>query len=105
MIEPGAGDQKDEEGAPMKTMIMKTMIMSAALVALTIGGAQAQDASSGPGAMGGMGGAGGGGGRHHGQQQKDAKTEPAKPKVDEKAYNSALKAIPNKPYDAWHGVR
>jgi hypothetical protein len=53
--------------------------------------------------MGGMGGAGGG--RHHGQQQKDAKGAPPKPKVDEKAYNSALKGIPDKPYDAWHGVR
>jgi opacity protein-like surface antigen len=84
---------------------MKTIILAAAVVALTIASAQAQDASGGQGAMGGMGGAGGGGGRHHGQQQKDAKAAPPKPKVDEKAYNAALKGIPDKPYDAWSGVR
>ena len=77
---------------------MKTIFGAAAVLALTIASAQAQDA-------GGMGGMGGGGGRHHGQQQKNDKTTPAKPKVDEKAYNSALKGIPDKPYDAWHGVR
>jgi hypothetical protein len=82
---------------------MKTIILAAAVVTLTIASARAQDASGGQGAMGGMGGAGGG--RHHGQQQKDAKGAPPKPKVDEKAYNSALKGIPDKPYDAWHGVR
>jgi opacity protein-like surface antigen len=75
---------------------MKTIILAAALAALTITSVQAQN-------VGGAGGMGGGG-RHHGQQ-KDAKAAPPKPKVDEKAYNSALKDIPNKPYDAWHGVR
>jgi Spy/CpxP family protein refolding chaperone len=82
---------------------MKAIFVAAAVLALTIASAQAQDA----GGMGGMGGGGmgGGGGRHHGQQQKNDKTTPAKPKVDEKAYNSALKGIPDKPYDAWHGVR
>jgi Spy/CpxP family protein refolding chaperone len=84
---------------------MKTIILAAAVMALTIASAQAQDAGGMGGMGGGGGGMGGGGGRHHGQQQKDAKTAPAKPKVDEKAYNSALKGIPDKPYDAWHGVR
>jgi opacity protein-like surface antigen len=79
---------------------MKSIILAAAVLALTIAGAQAQDA----GGMGGGTGGGMGGGRHHGQQ-KDTKAAPPKPKVDEKAYNSALKEIPNKPYDAWHGVR
>jgi opacity protein-like surface antigen len=78
---------------------MKSIILAAAVLALTIAGAQAQDAGATGGGMGGMGG-----GRHHGQQ-KNAKAAPPKPKVDEKAYNSALKEIPNKPYDAWHGVR
>jgi hypothetical protein len=75
---------------------MKTIILAAAVAALSITAVQAQ----------GFGGAGGmsGGGRHHGQQN-NAKAAQAKPKVDEKAYNSALKDIPNKPYDAWHGVR
>ncbi len=77
---------------------MKAIILTAAVLALTMASVQAQDA----GGMGGMGGMGGG--RHHGQQ-KNAKAAPPKPKADEKAYNSALKGIPNKPYDAWHGVR
>jgi Spy/CpxP family protein refolding chaperone len=81
---------------------MKTIILAAAVMALITASVQAQD---GGGMGGGMGGGGMGGGRHHGQQQKNAKDAPAKPKVDEKAYNSALKGIPNKPYDAWHGVR
>ena len=53
----------------------------------------------------GLGGTGGGsfGGRHH-QQQKNAKTTTPKPKVDEKAYDAALKQLPNKPYDPWRGV-
>lgn len=80
---------------------MKTLIMTAAVLTLTMASAQAQDATGGNGAMGGMGGAGG---RHHGQQQKNAKAAPA-PKADEKAYKSALKGIPDKAYDAWHGVR
>jgi hypothetical protein len=28
-----------------------------------------------------------------------------KPKVNDKAYESALKNLPNKQYDPWHGVR
>jgi hypothetical protein len=37
----------------------------------------------------------------HGNSSKD----PPKPKADDKAYNSALKTLPDKQYDAWHGVR
>ena len=47
---------------------------------------------------GGMGGE-----RRHAQGQ--AKTAEPKPKADEKAYTSALKGLPDKQYDAWHGVR
>lgn len=68
-------------------------------VALMMADARAQG-------VGGMGGAGGGGGGRHQQRDKtDDKPEPAKPKVDEKAYNSALKSIPDKHYDAWGAVR
>jgi hypothetical protein len=49
-------------------------------------------------------GSGGFGGRHHGQQQKKAKAATPAPKADERAYNAALKGIPDKPYDPWHGV-
>jgi hypothetical protein len=51
--------------------------------------------------MGGMGGFGG-----HGRRQGQTKqAETPKPKVDDKAYNAALKELPDKQYDAWHGVR
>ena len=30
--------------------------------------------------------------------------EPAKPKADDKAYNSALKGLPDEQYDPWHGI-
>jgi hypothetical protein len=31
--------------------------------------------------------------------------DPNKPKPDEKAYNAALKNLPDKQYDPWRGVR
>ncbi len=31
-------------------------------------------------------------------------SEPAKPKADDKAYSSALKSLPDKQYDPWHGM-
>lgn len=40
----------------------------------------------------------------HGRQQPE-KGEPQKPKIDDKAYNAALRNIPDRKYDAWHGVR
>ncbi|MGB7079151.1 MAG: hypothetical protein WBD53_18355 [Xanthobacteraceae bacterium] len=55
--------------------------------------------------VGGVGGMGGGfGGRHQGRA-KTAKAETPKQKVDDKAYKDALKSIPDKPFDAWNGVR
>ena len=33
------------------------------------------------------------------------KGEPQKPKIDDKAYNAALRNIPDRKYDAWHSVR
>jgi hypothetical protein len=64
-------------------------------IALLAANAHAQQA----GAMGG-----GFGGRHH-QQGQTKQAETPKPKVDEKAYNAALKELPDKQYDAWQGVR
>lgn len=71
---------------------MKTLAVAAALLALVVMPAQAQ-----------MGG-GGGGKRHRGD---DTKTEQKKPKVDEKAYQDALKRIPEpkEKYDPWGGAR
>lgn len=64
--------------------------VAALALALMTAGAQAQ----------GMGGFGSG--RH--QHKVDA-TKPQKPKVDEKAYQAALKSVPNKKSDPWGGVR
>jgi hypothetical protein len=50
----------------------------------------------------GMGGMGGG---HKHQKQTD-KTGPEKSKADDKAYNAALKSLPDKPKpDPWQGAR
>jgi hypothetical protein len=49
----------------------------------------------------GMGGFGGG----HKHQQTTDKSDPQKSKADDKAYNAALKTLPDKPYDPWRGAR
>ncbi len=80
----------------MRFAIARFMVAALA-VALLAESANAQ-------AMGGNGGGGGGGGRRHHQQKAD-KTDAKKPKVDEKAYNAALKSLPDKQFDPWHGAR
>jgi hypothetical protein len=75
------------------------ILATALAIALMMTSAGAQ----GVGGTGGMGGSGFGG--RHQQGGKTAKTATPKPKVDEKAYNAALKTIPDKPFDAWSGVR
>jgi hypothetical protein len=62
-------------------------------LALSISGANAQ-----------QGGVGQGAGRKHQQSQTDA-AKPTAQKADEKAYNAALKSLPNKSYDPWAGTR
>lgn len=76
---------------------MKHGTTAAILLAFAIGlatvGAQAQ----------GTGGSMGGGHKH--QKQTD-KTDPQKPRADDKAYNAALKSVPDKPKpDPWQGTR
>ena len=65
---------------------MKILTLAAALLALLVAPASAQ--------------MGGGAGRHH--KGQDTKTD-QKPKVDEKAYQDALKRIPDskEKYDPW----
>jgi hypothetical protein len=46
-----------------------------------------------------------GGATHQPFDKRNQKSsEPAKPKADDKAYNSALKSLPDKQYDPWHGM-
>ncbi|MFZ3352900.1 MAG: hypothetical protein WA268_18775 [Xanthobacteraceae bacterium] len=80
-------------------MRITTLIFVAAAVALLAGGAQAQ--SPGQGTAGVTGGDLGG----HRGRGKSQKVATPKPKVDEKGYKAALDQLPNKQYDAWHGVR
>jgi hypothetical protein len=74
----------------MKSVTM-AIVLLASSVGLTTLSAHAQ----------GMGGFGGG----HKHQQKTDKSNPQKPKADDKAYNAALKNLPDKPYDPWQGAR
>ncbi|HTO82117.1 MAG TPA: hypothetical protein VMQ73_07775 [Methylomirabilota bacterium] len=69
---------------------MKTLTIAAALLTLLALPAEAQM----------------GGGRRHGGDDK-AKTDQKKSQVDEKAYNEALKRIPDpkEKYDPWSGAR
>lgn len=41
----------------------------------------------------------------HVQHANDGEAKTAPKKSDEKAYNAALRNLPNKEYDPWHGVR
>ena len=44
-------------------------------------------------------------GQHLSKAEADNEQNKPKAKVDEKAYNAALRTIPNKQYDPWRGVR
>jgi len=41
----------------------------------------------------------------HANDQGEAAKNAAQKKNDDKAYNAALRNLPNKEYDPWHGVR
>jgi hypothetical protein len=73
------------------------------LVAATLASALITTAFLPPSAYAQTPGGGSGGGRKH--QQKDSKPASTAPKADDKAYNAALKSLPNKPYDPWRGAR
>ena len=77
-------------------MTMRTVVAALA-VALMMTRAHAQS-------VGGIGAMGGSMGRHQ-QHGKAAKNSTPRPKVDEKAYNAALKSIPGKPFDSRGGTR
>jgi hypothetical protein len=76
-------------------MMRATMAWAVTALVLTflVSVAQAQQSGGGPGA---------GNGKKRHQQKSDAT---AAPKADDKAYNAALKSLPNKPYDPWAGTR
>ena len=47
----------------------------------------------------------GGGKGHRGSQEGQKNDAKPKPKVDEKAYNSALSGMPNRKFDPWKSAR
>lgn len=55
--------------------------------------------------VGGYGRAGGFGGGRKQEHAKANKTAAPKTKADDKAYDAALKGLPDKQFDPWHGVR
>jgi hypothetical protein len=84
-------------GASLQVLHMKRGTTAIILLAFAIGLATVSAYAQG------MGGGGGGGHKH--QKQTD-KTDPRKPKADDKAYNAALKSVPDKPKpDPWQGTR
>ena len=70
--------------------VTTAMVLLASTIGLTTLSAHAQ----------GMGGFGG-----HKRQQKTDKSDSQPPKADDKAYNAAIKNLPDKPYDPWQGAR
>jgi hypothetical protein len=48
---------------------------------------------------------GGNGGARNQHQQRTDKSDSQKTKADDKAYNAALKSLPDKPFDPWRNVR
>ena len=72
---------------------VKALVVAACSVGFLVSVATAQQAGTGPG-----------GGRKH-REQKTNTAAPTAPKADEKAYNAAIKSLPNKPYDPWSGTR
>jgi hypothetical protein len=82
----------------MKSALAKLVIATLATVLITTAFLTQSSYAQAPG-----GGGSGGGRRQH--QQKENKPASTAPKADEKAYNAALKSLPNKPFDPWRGAR
>jgi len=75
---------------------MRWLITGLALTLLTTS-AQAQMGQMAPGSNVGQHAAA--------ASEKGEKSDAAKAKANEKAYNAALRNLPDKQYDPWHGVR
>jgi hypothetical protein len=75
-------------------LFIRALVFAALCLAFLTSVSGAQQATSGTG---------GGQGRH--QQKADKSATQTAPKADDKAYNAALKSLPNKPYDPWFGAR
>jgi hypothetical protein len=83
---------------------MRILIVALMIVSLTLP-AYAQMGGMGGGGLGGGGLGGGKGGRKGAAKATSDPNAAKKNMAEEKAYNDALKRIPNKPFDPWGGVR
>lgn len=81
-------------------MRIATLTFATAALALLTASAQAQSPSQGAAGVTG----GDFGGSHH-RRGNNKKVDAPKQKADEKGYKAALDQLPDKKYDAWHGVR
>jgi predicted transcriptional regulator len=85
------------ENRAMKRRIARWALAMPALALLTAG-AQAQLNQNTPGMQGSQIG------QHVDKSEQNEAKQP-KVKADDKAYGAALKNIPDKKYDPWHGMR
>jgi hypothetical protein len=87
----------------MRLYVRKRLITTMTAVAMVALGAAPVFAqmTGGGGADGGMGNGKG----HRGSQEGQKPDAKATPKVDEKAYNSALSGIPDRKFDPWKSAR
>ena len=80
-------------------MTLTRLLIAASAVGFTIASAQAQTPNQ-------LATNGSQIGEHAHKANKGSSTaDPNKQKADDKAYNAALKNLPDKQYDPWHGVR
>jgi hypothetical protein len=82
-----------------------TTMAAVAMVALGVAPVSAQMMGGGGGGMSGADGGMGGGKGHRGSQEGQKTDAKPTPKVDEKAYNSALSGIPDRKFDPWKSTR
>jgi hypothetical protein len=81
-------------------------LIAALALALMMASAKAQIGGGGTGGPGNQMGAASNLGSHAAKQgRQDDKDGEQKAKANDKAYNSALRNLPDKQYDPWHGVR
>ena len=83
---------------------MRSLLAAAVMIGLLSTHSWSQGLSGSPG-MSSQNGTSGSQGRGKGRRGAAQKTQEQTPKVDEKAYRSALDSLPDKKFDPWRDVR
>jgi hypothetical protein len=84
---------------------MRSLATAAALAALLTAPSYAQGVLGSPGVSSPDGGSGQKGRHGAGRAGSEQKSTPQPPKVDQKAYHSALDNLPDKKFDPWRNMR